>query len=479
MYLETPGRFTMVDCGINFGAPSPTYPIALISGHIHYFYVNLNMKLTPQQINRLLKNIGFTVVSENKEKHTWQYEGGEPLFVNMEADLGISAVVIAPHWMSRASEIQLIQGVTPGADYFHHSNMSGFPKKLNRGAKPISYGLPITLEDESSLIGLLGVLYPSLDAKWTGIVPPSSTSKAPLKESQLINHSKLLAWFEQHTGQVLTWEQLQQAPGTVAISAKGIYKPKEFGYALSISQRLDSPYSDEKPVYQENGSWHYSYAQEETQRGNSASLFTNQGLKKCMDDEVPVAVLVQLSKKPKLTTYRILGLAKVVSWEDGFFTLESTTLAEDGITASPTTDYSQTYSPTEVEDSRERILREITIRQGQGAFRSGLLTAYEGRCAITGSAVKQVLEAAHITPYLGPETNHISNGLLLRSDLHTLWDRGLIYLCDDLRLQLKPSLETSEYFDLAGEQVRARAGDAPGLSMDAIRAHREWCCKTR
>ena len=147
--------------------------------------------------------------------------------------------------------------------------------------------------------------------------------ETPQQESQFINHSELLAWFEQYAGQVLTWEQLQQAPATVTISAKGIYKPKELAYALSISQRLDSPYSDQKPVYQENGSWHYSYAQEETQRGDSASLFTNQGLKKCMDDGVPVAVLVQLTKKPKVTTYRILGLAKVISWKDGFLPLRA------------------------------------------------------------------------------------------------------------------------------------------------------------
>lgn len=435
------------------------------------------MKLKPLQINVLLESLGFTVVSDNDKKHIWRYEDGEFLFVNMKNSSGKSALVIDPGWMDRVSELRDIHGVIPGDEYVHHSNMNVFPKRLNGGDEPIHYGLPVTLEDESSLLGLLGVLYPSHDTNWTGLATSSSASKIPLKKSQ-ISHSQLLAWFEQYTGQVLTWEQLQQAPSTVAITAKGIYKPKELVYALSISQRLDSSYGDEKPVYQENGSWHYSYAQEKAKRRDSAKLFTNQGLKKCMDDGVPVAVLVQLSQKPKVTTYRVLGLAKVISWEDGFFNLESTTLAVDGLTANPTADDASTYSPKGVEDNRERTLREITKRQGQGAFRSGLLTVYEGRCAITGSAVQHVLEAAHITPFLGPETNHISNGLLLRSDLHTLWDRGLIYLCDDLKLQLKPSLETSEYFGLAGEKVRARTSGAPGLSMDAIRAHREWCCKS-
>ncbi|MEZ0198617.1 HNH endonuclease, partial [Pseudomonas qingdaonensis] len=199
------------------------------------------------------------------------------------------------------------------------------------------------------------------------------------------------------------------------------------------------------PEYQDDGGWRYSYAQEESKRGDATSLFTNQGLKKCMDDGVPVAVLVQLSKKPNVTRYRLLGLAKVVAWENKVFTLESTTLTEALIRTNQKLDDSLPYSPAGIEDSRKRILREITERQGQGAFRSGLLTAYEGRCTITDCKVTQVLEAAHITPYLGPKTNNISNGLLLRSDLHTLWDKGLIYLCDHFTLQLKSSLLNSEY----------------------------------
>lgn len=433
------------------------------------------MKLKPLQINSLLESLGFTVISENAKGRILRYEDGDFLFVNMKNSSGKSALVIDAGWRRRVSELRDIHGVSPGDVYVHHSNMNVFPKRLNGGGEPIHYGLPVTLEDENSLLGLLGVLYPLLDTKRAGLVTPSSLSNAPIKKRE-ISHSMLLAWFEQHTGQVLTWKQLQQAPGTVAITAKGIYKPKELVYALSISQRLDSSYGDEELVYQENGSWRYSYAEEEDKRYDSAKLFTNQGLKKCMDDGVPVAVLVQLSQKPNVTTYRVLGLAKVISWEDGFFKLESTTLAEDGLTGSPTADDSSSFSPKGVEDNRERTLREITKRQGQGAFRSGLLTAYEGCCAITGSAVKQVLEAAHVTPFLGPETNHISNGLLLRSDLHTLWDRGLIYFCDDLKLQLKPGLESSEYFGLAGKKIRARTSGAPGLSMDAIRAHREWCC---
>ena len=71
-------------------------------------------------------------------------------------------------------------------------------------------------------------------------------------------------------------------------------------------------------------------------------------------------------------------------------------------------------------------MRAICIRRGQPAFRAALLAAYGGRCAITGCDVEDVLEAAHISPYSGPSSSHASNGLLLRADIHTLFDCGLV-----------------------------------------------------
>jgi hypothetical protein len=87
---------------------------------------------------------------------------------------------------------------------------------------------------------------------------------------------------------------------------------------------------------------------------------------------------------------------------------------------------SEPFDPKNQEDARARVLREIVQRRGQQKFRKTLIAAYGGRCAITGCSVTPLLEAAHITPYLGPDTNSITNGLLLRADIHTLWDLGLI-----------------------------------------------------
>ena len=88
------------------------------------------------------------------------------------------------------------------------------------------------------------------------------------------------------------------------------------------------------------------------------------------------------------------------------------------------------------DDARERVMREIVKRQGQQEFRQRLLEAYQGRCAITDSSTVEVLEAAHIRPFNGPETNKLPNGLLLRSDLHTLFDMGFITISPEMKVSV-------------------------------------------
>jgi predicted restriction endonuclease len=71
-------------------------------------------------------------------------------------------------------------------------------------------------------------------------------------------------------------------------------------------------------------------------------------------------------------------------------------------------------------------LQLVTYRKGQSKFRKLLLEEFDGKCAISGSRVEEILEAAHIRPYDGPHTNIAANGILLRADLHTLFDLNLI-----------------------------------------------------
>ena len=83
------------------------------------------------------------------------------------------------------------------------------------------------------------------------------------------------------------------------------------------------------------------------------------------------------------------------------------------------------------EDSRKRTISEIVQRRGQASFREALMAAYNYKCAITGCDAKETLEAAHISPYMGDHTNCVQNGLLLRADMHTLFDLGQLTISSE------------------------------------------------
>jgi len=111
-------------------------------------------------------------------------------------------------------------------------------------------------------------------------------------------------------------------------------------------------------------------------------------------------------------------------------------------------------APLSDEDARKRTLRQIAARQGQSGFRAELIIAYGGRCAVTGCDVTYVLEAAHLHPYRGPHTNVVTNGLLLRADIHTLLDYKLWAPNPDTRaISISKSLIDTPYCELSGKRI--------------------------
>ncbi|MBC3384944.1 HNH endonuclease [Pseudomonas sp. SWRI179] len=105
------------------------------------------------------------------------------------------------------------------------------------------------------------------------------------------------------------------------------------------------------------------------------------------------------------------------------------------------------------DDSRKKALRLIAQREGGQAFRSALIRAYHSRCAISGCAVLEILEAAHIKPYRGPESNYVNNGLLLRADIHTLFDKGLLWITNSRQVATSLRLVGSDYEALKGRSI--------------------------
>ncbi|KYC34779.1 hypothetical protein WA1_49525 [Scytonema hofmannii PCC 7110] len=104
------------------------------------------------------------------------------------------------------------------------------------------------------------------------------------------------------------------------------------------------------------------------------------------------------------------------------------------------------YTPKRRKVFRKRIITSIAQRRGQPLFRKALLNAYNYCCAMSGCNAQEALEAAHIIPYCKTEDNNISNGLLLRADLHTLFDLNLIAIDPKtMQIRIAPSLLGTSY----------------------------------
>lgn len=113
--------------------------------------------------------------------------------------------------------------------------------------------------------------------------------------------------------------------------------------------------------------------------------------------------------------------------------------------------------------------RLVKPRLGQGGFRVVVTDAYKRRCAITGESTLPVLEAAHIVPFASDGPHVLSNGLLLRSDFHKLFDMNLITVTPDLNVRVSTKIKEAwfngkAYNSLHGRRLESlpdAAGDRP------------------
>jgi hypothetical protein len=117
---------------------------------------------------------------------------------------------------------------------------------------------------------------------------------------------------------------------------------------------------------------------------------------------------------------------------------------------------------------------QVEQRIGQPQFRAKLMRAYNNKCAVTGCAVDDVLQAAHIRPVRKSGSHTCTNGLLLRADIHNLFDRGLLTIDKNYVIELDESLhKVAEYKSLHGRQLKvipSKAADRP--SKDLLQEHR-------
>lgn len=112
-------------------------------------------------------------------------------------------------------------------------------------------------------------------------------------------------------------------------------------------------------------------------------------------------------------------------------------------------------------------------RLGQGTFRILVTEAYNRRCAITGERTLPVLEAAHIKPVSRTGSNRTSNGLLVRSDMHKLFDLGYLTITSDFHVKVSKRIKEEyengrEYYAFDGNELRvlpANLMERPSLEL--------------
>jgi len=105
------------------------------------------------------------------------------------------------------------------------------------------------------------------------------------------------------------------------------------------------------------------------------------------------------------------------------------------------------------------------VRLGQGSFRLLITDIYNRRCAVSGERTLPVLEAAHIKPYSESGPHAIQNGLLLRSDLHKLFDAGYVTVTQDYSIEVSRKIREEfqngrDYYKFHGKKLVELPGNA-------------------
>ncbi len=128
------------------------------------------------------------------------------------------------------------------------------------------------------------------------------------------------------------------------------------------------------------------------------------------------------------------------------------------------------FSPEDAEAEKEETSRAVALRRGQPKFRKKLLSAYKNTCAVTGISFPPILEAGHIVPYMGEKTNHVTNGILLRADIHTLYDLGLLGFNEKYEVVVSSSLKNTEYEAYNGKKLRLPTASSEQPSLPALKS---------
>ena len=288
-------------------------------------------------------------------------------------------------------------------------------------------------------------------------------------------------WFQEHEGDTFPWLPMGDHAPDLPVSIKlarqsGIHTPsynslKSKGagksrYVLLVhsegsASSPNSPYPDMDVVRRSDGTWTFDYCAHRPTPGKVVSQSYTGDMMNNLHDGIPVAVYVRY---PGIG-YINYGLAYVERYDafTDMFTLHGPVSAEasnvDFCSVVPyellTEEEKQIFRAADDGDDRKRVLAEQVRREKQGEFRQALLEAYSGSCAATGVDVPEVLQAAHIDPYRGKKSQVVTNGMLLRADIHLLYDAHLLTVLPEKNIiRVNKQLGSSFYSQFDGHQIQ-------------------------
>lgn len=271
------------------------------------------------------------------------------------------------------------------------------------------------------------------------------------------------------------WTGQEMAVGLpVKLAAqRGIHKPRyselqskgegKAEYALTVFSSAKGRYSDKRPIMRSDGTWVFEYSAQTKAPESKKTQDYTPFLMNCLEDGVPVGVFVQEDGG-----YRVLGLAFVeqyVSATDSFILhgpVNAKTEADQVFYAIHPEELSEAelknlevFKDITKDDERTRKAVTRVVRERQQRFRKELMDAYEGACSITSVTTPEVLQAAHIDPYRGRKSQLVNNGLLLRADVHLLYDAQLLSVEPETHvIHVSKKVQESLYRNLEGEHIR-------------------------
>lgn len=111
----------------------------------------------------------------------------------------------------------------------------------------------------------------------------------------------------------------------------------------------------------------------------------------------------------------------------------------------------------------------MSERVGQPQFKLDISNAYGYKCCISGEVTPELLQAAHIQSYINKDSNHPQNGLLLRIDLHKMYDSGLLTIDEDYKVHISRKVTSPDYTMFDGKTIALPKNKSKWPSSIAIK----------